>query len=100
VTHAQEKGIIFENLEILKGLEGNQDHFCQEWLPIVSNSQNMADIIQEIKGQLSANVHGFLIQGHGLYTWGKDIATAKRHVETYEFLFQYTHSIRSLKWPF
>ncbi|MEC8305131.1 MAG: class II aldolase/adducin family protein [Planctomycetota bacterium] len=25
---------------------------------------------------------------HGLYTWGKDIDEARRHIEVYEFLFE------------
>ena len=31
-------------------------------------------------------VPGFLIRGHGLYAWGRDIAEARRHVEGLEFL--------------
>ena len=34
--------------------------------------------------------HGFLIRRHGLYTWGRDLAEAKRHVEILEFLFEAT----------
>jgi methylthioribulose-1-phosphate dehydratase len=26
--------------------------------------------------------------GHGLYTWGKDVGEAKRHVEILEFLLE------------
>ncbi len=33
-------------------------------------------------------VHGFLLRRHGLYTWGKDLAEAKRHVEVLEFLLE------------
>ena len=32
--------------------------------------------------------HGFLLSGHGLYTWGKDLAEARRHIEIFEFLFE------------
>ena len=32
--------------------------------------------------------HGFLMAGHGLYTWGKDIAAARRQIEVLEFLFE------------
>ena len=32
--------------------------------------------------------HGFLIRRHGLYTWGHNLAEAKRHVEVLEFLFE------------
>ncbi|MEL7265147.1 MAG: class II aldolase/adducin family protein, partial [Planctomycetota bacterium] len=31
--------------------------------------------------------YGFLIRGHGLYTWGRDLFAARRHVEIFEFLF-------------
>ena len=32
--------------------------------------------------------HGFLIRRHGLYTWGRDLADAKRQIEILEFLFE------------
>jgi methylthioribulose-1-phosphate dehydratase len=33
-------------------------------------------------------VHGFLIRRHGMYTWGKDLTEAARHVEILEFLLE------------
>lgn len=91
----KEKQIIFEGLEILKGLEGNHTHHVQEILPIVPNSQEMRDILKIMESRYTQNTHGFLIAGHGLYTWGKDIATAKRHIETFEFLFECYQATRS-----
>jgi methylthioribulose-1-phosphate dehydratase len=38
--------------------------------------------------------HGFLIAGHGLYTWGRTIADAERHVEILEFLMEIIHGDR------
>jgi methylthioribulose-1-phosphate dehydratase len=35
-----------------------------------------------------SGVHGFMLRRHGLYTWGKNIAEAKRHVEIFEFLLE------------
>lgn len=87
-THLKDEEIIFEQLEILKGLEGNTSHEMREVLPIVPNSQIMTEIMTGMNGRFQSNTHGFLIAGHGLYTWGKDIATAKRHIETFEFLFE------------
>jgi len=29
-----------------------------------------------------------LVAGHGLYTWGQDLAEARRHLEVLEFLFE------------
>jgi methylthioribulose-1-phosphate dehydratase len=91
---SSEKHIRFEGFEILKGLEGNQTHECSEILPIVANSQEMKEIIDSIKPRLKPDPkpHGFLIAGHGLYTWGTSIAAAKRHIETFEFLFECLHA--------
>jgi methylthioribulose-1-phosphate dehydratase len=33
-------------------------------------------------------IHGFLLRGHGLYTWGASLQEAKRHVEILEFLME------------
>ena len=92
---ASEKKISFDGLEILKGLEGNTTHNLKEILPIVPNSQDMKDIIRDMEIHFKENpsIHGFLIAGHGLYTWGKDLFTTKRHIETYEFLFEVTKAM-------
>lgn len=85
-----EKQLRFEGFEIQKGLDGNMTHELESILPIVPNSQVMGDILKNMDNHFTQkpSIHGFLIAGHGLYTWGKDIATAKRHIETYEFLFE------------
>lgn len=83
-----QKKLDIEGLEILKGLEGNTTHLMTEVIPVVKNSQEMKSIIQDIAPLLDVNTHGFLIEGHGLYTWGKDVATTKRHIETFEFIFE------------
>jgi methylthioribulose-1-phosphate dehydratase len=31
--------------------------------------------------------HGFLLAGHGLYTWGATVSEALRHAEAFDFLF-------------
>jgi methylthioribulose-1-phosphate dehydratase len=93
-----EKQLVFEGFEIQKGLEGNLTHELKSFLPIVPNSQVMGDILKNMDQHFTAKpeIHGFLIAGHGLYTWGKDIATAKRHIETYEFLFECFYTMRRL----
>ena len=32
------------------------------------------------------NTWGYLIAGHGLYAWGRDIAEARRHLDAFEFM--------------
>jgi methylthioribulose-1-phosphate dehydratase len=43
-----------------------------------------------IRGVLDQHpaAHAVLLRRHGLYTWGKSLADAVRHVEILEFLFE------------
>jgi methylthioribulose-1-phosphate dehydratase len=90
-------GILLKDFEILKGLEGIQDHETEVWLPIFSNDQDMTRLSQLVDSQLQKRpaTHGFLLAGHGLYAWGASPAQAKRHVEVYEFLFDCILKLRS-----
>lgn len=88
--HGAAGGIAIQGLEMLKGLDGVTTHTHREWVPIVDNDQDMTHL-RGVVGQLLRDypaIHGFLLRGHGLYTWGRTLADAERHVETLEFLFQ------------
>jgi methylthioribulose-1-phosphate dehydratase len=87
---APEGGLYFENYEMLKGLSGVQTHEHREWLPVIENSQRWSDTTPQIEEMLHSrpDIHGFLIERHGLYTWGESIMEAKRHVEILEFLLE------------
>jgi methylthioribulose-1-phosphate dehydratase len=88
--HADEGGVRIDGYEMLKGLAGVHTHEHSEWLPIVNNSQDMPSLADAISRTLNEHksAHGFLIKGHGLYTWGDNLAQAKRHVEIFEFLLE------------
>ena len=88
--HAAQGGIWIEGYEMLKGLQGVKSHRHREWLPIVENDQDMARLAGVVDRTLTQhpNAHGFLLRGHGLYTWGEDLGQAKRHLEILEFLLE------------
>lgn len=88
--HASEKGVAIEGYEMLKGLAGVRTHKHREWLPILENSQDLVELSRGVSDLLPENpdAHGFLLQGHGLYTWGANPCEAKRHVEILEFLME------------
>ncbi len=94
-----------EGYEMLKGLEGIATHDTTEDVPIFANTQDMAELSAEIRSRFAGfdfsapgrpPVHGFLISGHGLYTWGRNLAEARRHIEIFEFLFECTARARTL----
>ena len=88
--HAAEGGLTIEGYEMLKGLEGIKTHEHCALLPVIENSQDMTALSQNVSGLLLDNpsAHGFLLRRHGLYTWGKNLAQAKRHIEILEFLLE------------
>ena len=88
--HADSEGLAIEGFEMLKGLDGVTTHEHREWVPIVANDQDMARLAGRVRAVLERDtrVHGILLRGHGLYTWGRTIADAERHVEILEFLLE------------
>ncbi|MGF1580154.1 MAG: methylthioribulose 1-phosphate dehydratase [Gemmataceae bacterium] len=91
--HADDGGFFIEGYEMLKGLQGVKTHDHKEWVSIFPNTQNIPTLAQDIQKFLDTDprgqhAHGLLIQGHGLYTWGKDLQEAQRHIEIFEFLFE------------
>lgn len=89
-VHGARGGLAISGYEMLKGLEGIKTHEHHEWLPIVENSQDMPALAASVEAVLRnhPDAHGFLIRAHGLYTWGEDVAQARRHVEILEFLLE------------
>ena len=89
--HFIEQGAIeIEGYEMLKGLSGVKTHEHTEIVPIVENSQDYVALSHVIENVLRENkgIHGVYLRRHGLYTWGDNVAEAKRHVEIFEFLFE------------
>jgi methylthioribulose-1-phosphate dehydratase len=82
--------IVIRDYEMLKGLSGVTTHEHEERVPILENSQSMPSLARAAAEVLEhrPEAHAFLLRRHGLYTWGKDLDEAVRHVEILEFLFE------------
>ena len=78
----------FTGQEMLKALPGVTTHDTAIALPIVDNSQDMAEIAAAIAPRLGEPgvAPAYLIRGHGLYGWGRDLDEAERVVEAIEWL--------------
>ena len=88
--YASEGGVTIKGYEMLKGLHGVRTHEHTEFLPIIENSQDMPALAEMIGTTLNKHpmAHGFLLRRHGLYSWGRTLPEAKRHVEILEFLLE------------
>jgi methylthioribulose-1-phosphate dehydratase len=82
--------VALQGYEALKGLSGVTSHEHVESIPIVENSQDQIALSHVIENVLleSSNIHGLFIRRHGLLAWGETVEEARRHIETFEFLFE------------
>ena len=76
-----------EGYELLKAFHGNTTHETAVDVPVFANTQDMPELAAKVDALLDLGpLWGYLIDGHGLYAWGRDMAEARRHLEAFEFL--------------
>lgn len=85
-------------LEMAKGIQGVADHHEALSLPIFANSQDMVQVGEQFTAYHSRGSieKGLILRGHGLYAYGADLAEAKRHAETYEYLLAYLYQLKTV----
>lgn len=74
--------------ELQKAISGHTTHDSVLEIPVFPNTQLMPELVARVDAWLDAGkpLHAYLIDGHGIYTWGRDMAEARRHLEALEFL--------------
>ena len=84
------ESLVFEDYELLKAFSGVDTHESRIVVPIFPNDQDIGRLSRLIDEWMDSHppVHGYLIAGHGLYTWGMDMHETLRHIEAFEFLFE------------
>ncbi len=80
--------LVLTNYELLKALPGITTHDGEVAIPIVANSQDMVALGDEVLARLQSIPApvGYLIAGHGLYSWGATISQARMATEALEVL--------------
>lgn len=96
--YAAQGHVRLEGYELLKAFAGNQTHEMAVDVPVLSNTQDMDELAEWVETLLDQQpMWGYLINGHGLYAWGKDMAEARRHLEAFEFLLSCELDLRRLQ---
>ncbi len=88
-----------EDYELQKAFSGVTTHEGRVIVPIFDNDQDIARLAAKVQPWLDAHPDcpGYLIRGHGLYTWGARMSDALRQVEAFEFLFECELKVLSLR---
>ncbi|PAA14560.1 methylthioribulose 1-phosphate dehydratase [Pseudomonas fragi] len=90
--------IEFEDYELQKAFSGVSTHESRVLVPIFDNDQDIARLAAKVQPWLEAHPDcvGYLIRGHGLYTWGARMSDALRQIEAFEFLFECELNARAI----
>ena len=95
---AQAGTIELAGYELLKAFSGYATHEAAMQVPVFPNTQDMAELVARVDAWLDAgkSLHAYLIDGHGIYTWGRDMAETRRHLEALEFMLACELDLRRL----
>jgi methylthioribulose-1-phosphate dehydratase len=98
VVERDERYLLIQNYEVQKAINQIDTHEQELFVPVFPNTQNMVELSEHLteRWDMIEKANGFLIGNHGFYTWGRDLAEAKRHIEAYEFLFSCLYHKRLL----
>ena len=90
--------LVFADYELQKAFAGISSHESQVEVPIFDNDQDIARLAAKVQPWLDQHPDcvGYLIRGHGLYTWGAQMSDALRQIEAFEFLFECELKVRAL----
>lgn len=79
--------LVLTNYELLKALPGITTHDGEVAIPIVANSQDMVALSKTVLTRLQAvPAPGYIIAGHGLYSWGATLPQAHMATEALEVM--------------
>ncbi|MDT3251924.1 methylthioribulose 1-phosphate dehydratase [Serratia sp. root2] len=83
-------GLVLQGYEMQKSLGGQSSHLDSVIIPVFDNDQDIPRLAARVAAyaEVTPLQYGFLVRGHGLYCWGRQVAEARRHLEGLEFLFQ------------
>lgn len=86
----ENEALVLEGYELQKAFSGVATHESQITVPVFANTQDIDALARDTRHWLADHpgTPGYLIRGHGLYTWGQDMNECLRHVEAFEFLFE------------
>jgi len=95
---AKDGAIRLEGWELQKAIAGQTTHDAEMIIPVFPNTQHMPELVAQVDAWLDAGkpLHAYLINGHGIYTWGRDMAETRRHLEALEFLLGCELDLRRL----
>lgn len=80
--------LVLTGYELLKAFVDVRSHEAEVIVPIFDNTQDISSLAERVASYLHSHPScvGYLIRGHGVYTWGTTMDECTRHLEALDFL--------------
>ncbi|WP_426447507.1 methylthioribulose 1-phosphate dehydratase [Paenibacillus sp. S-38] len=85
-----------DGVELIKAFNIWEEE-AQIEIPIVPNYAEIPRIAELVEQAILPRIPGILIRKHGICAWGANAFEAKRHLEAFEFLFEYAYRLALLR---
>ena len=97
----KENSLSITGWELQKAFAGETTHEGTVTFPIFPNDQDIDRLSAQVETHMQEHGqgHAYLIRGHGVYTWGKDLAECYRHLEALEHLLGYQLELLKIRQP-
>ena len=83
-----DRPIRLRDYELLKAFDDIDSHDAELSVPVIGNDQDISRLARAADSALSQTqgAWAYLIAGHGVYAWGRDLDAAARHLEALDYL--------------
>lgn len=90
LSRLRPEGLLLEDYKALAQLSPPGSGATGTAVPVFPNTPDIPQLAAQVDDCIARHpeLAGYLIAGHGLYTWGVSVEAALRRAETFEFLFQ------------
>jgi methylthioribulose-1-phosphate dehydratase len=88
--YAEQSSIPIEGVEIIKAFN-IWDEDARIEIPVLPNYASIAQIVPLIQERIQLHIPGIVLRKHGVYAWGASTSEAQKHLEAFEFLFEYAY---------
>lgn len=94
--YSERGSIPVKAVELIKALNiWEQDAEIE--IPILPNYADVPKIVPLIESRIVPRIPGIVLDKHGIYAWGDSVFAAKRHLEAFEYLFEYVYRLKLLE---
>jgi methylthioribulose-1-phosphate dehydratase len=94
--YGEQGRVTVQGVELIKAFNIWEENASID-IPILPNYTDIPRIAELVADAIVPRIPGIVLRNHGIYAWGANAFEAKRHLEAFEFLFEYVYRFECLR---